>query len=138
MVLKLGILSIGDVMKKIILLLCPLLGISSFSLNPIKAISIEPDCDKIKFALIRSLDPSIEKALSEIYTSHPKGPPSWAGWDTEILDIEQIYGVGGAYNVTVRVHPYYGPHIGDGIDDITINVSSGKQQVLYYKHIKDI
>ncbi|MGG2065044.1 DUF3888 domain-containing protein [Bacillus sp. S14(2024)] len=41
-----------------------------------------------------------------------KGVPQWAGWETELINVKQLNGVGGAYEVTVRVHPYYGTHTG--------------------------
>jgi hypothetical protein len=46
--------------------------------------------------------------------------------------------LGGAYEVTVRVHPYYGPHIGNGIDEITIRIASPGQEVIDFKHIRDV
>ena len=105
---------------------------------PVQATEKETANEMIKYALIRSLEPSIEKALAEFYKDAPKGVPQWAGWDTEILDIKQLYGIGGAYEATVRVHPYYGPHIGNGIDEITIRIASPGQEVIDFKHIRDV
>jgi hypothetical protein len=125
------------IVKKILVSICLSVFILIFSL-PVQAIEKETTNEMIKFALIRSLEPSIDKALAEIYKDAPKGVPQWAGWDTEIINIKQLYGIGGAYEVTVRVHPYYGPHIGNGIDEISISIASEGQDVTDFKHIRDI
>jgi hypothetical protein len=125
------------IVKKILVSICLSVFILIFSL-PVQAIEKETTNEMIKFALIRSLEPSIDKALAEIYKDAPKGVPQWAGWDTEIINIKQLYGIGGAYEVTVIVHPYYGPHIGNGIDEISISIASEGQEVTDFKHIRDI
>jgi hypothetical protein len=125
------------IVKKILVSICLSVFILIFSL-PVQAIEKETTNEMIKFALIRSLESSIDKALAEIYKDAPKGVPQWAGWDTEIINIKQLYGIGGAYEVTVRVHPYYGPHIGNGIDEISISIASEGQEVTDFKHIRDI
>ncbi|MFJ5717300.1 DUF3888 domain-containing protein [Neobacillus sp. NPDC093127] len=125
-------------MKKILgLIYVSMLTLCLFSF-PVQATEKETDNEMIKYALIRSLDPSIDKALAEIYKDTPRGIPQWAGWETEITNIKQLYGVGVAYEVTVKVFPYYGPHIGNGIDEITIRIASGGQEVIDYKHIHDV
>jgi hypothetical protein len=61
------------------------------------------------------------------------------GGTPEILDIKQLSGVGGAYEVIVRVHPFYGPHNGNGYSDIiTIRLGASGQSLDNYKHIKDV
>lgn len=91
--------------------------------------------DKMYYALMMSLSPSIDKALLEIYKDAPKGVPQWAGWDTTILKIDQLQGVGGSYDVTLQVRPYYGAHnVGDWIDVIKIRVESGRQTIISFKH----
>ncbi|WP_253182451.1 DUF3888 domain-containing protein [Bacillus wiedmannii] len=125
-------------MKKILIVLSILMFIISYSTFSFQANAKEPDNDMVKYALIRSLSPSIDKALTEIYNDATKGIPSWAGWDTEIMNIKQLYGIGGAYDVKVRVSPYYGPHIGYGIDEITARVDASGQQLIEYKHIQDV
>ncbi|HDX9500068.1 TPA: DUF3888 domain-containing protein [Bacillus thuringiensis] len=129
---------LGDVMKKIIIALSFLMFIVSYSTFSFQANAKEPDNDMVRYALIRSLSPSIDKALTEVYKDATEGIPSWAGWDTEIVNIKQLYGIGGAYDVKVRVHPYYGPHIGYGIDEITVRVDASGQQLVEYKHIQDV
>ncbi|OAK26515.1 transcriptional regulator [Bacillus wiedmannii] len=129
---------LGDIMKKILIVLSILMFIISYSTFSFQANAKEPDNDIVKYALIRSLSPSIDKALTEIYNDATKGIPSWAGWDTEIMNIKQLYGIGGAYDVKVRVSPYYGPHIGYGIDEITVRVDASGQQLIEYKHIQDV
>jgi len=94
--------------------------------------------EKLYYALIMSLAPSIEEALSDTYKDVSKGIPQWAGWDTEILEIKQLQGVGGAYDVTVEVRPYYGALIGEGIDEIEIRVEASGQKIINNKHIQDI
>jgi hypothetical protein len=76
--------------------------------------------------------------LAEIYKDAPRGIPQWAGWETEIINIKQLHGIGGSYAVIVRVYPYYGPHIGNGIDEITIRIAAEGQEVTDFKHIRDI
>jgi len=78
--------------------------------------------EMIKYALITSLNPSIDKAISEIYKDEPKGVPQWAGWNAEIINIKQLNGIGGSYEVKVRIYPYYGPHIGKGVDEIQLEL----------------
>ena len=93
----------------------------------------------IKYALIRSLDPSIDKALAEMYKNTPRGIPQWASWETEITNIKQLYGVGGAYEVTVKVFPYYGPHIGNGIDErLQLELLLVVKKIIDDKHIHDV
>ncbi|PEW65099.1 transcriptional regulator [Bacillus cereus] len=129
---------LGDAMKKILIVLSILMFIISYSTFSFQANAKEPDNAMVKYALIRSLSPSIDKALTEIYKNATEGIPSWAGWDTKIMNIKQLYGIGGTYDVKVRVSPYYGPHIGHGIDEITVRVDASGQQLIEYKHIQDI
>ncbi|WP_255290164.1 DUF3888 domain-containing protein [Bacillus cereus] len=129
---------LGDAMKKILIVLSILMFIISYSTFSFQANAKEPDNDMVKYALIRSLSPSIDKALTEIYKNATEGIPSWAGWDTKIMNIKQLYGIGGAYDVKVRVSPYYEPHIGYGIDEITVRVDDSGQQLIEYKHIQDV
>lgn len=111
--------------------------ISLFS-APVQANETETTNEMVKYALIVSLAPSINKALVDIYKDPSKGVPQWAGWETEIVNLKQLNGVGGSYEVTVRVHTYYGPHTGDGIDEITIRIAFDGQGVIDFKHIQDV
>ena len=58
--------------------------------------------EKLYYALIMSLSPSIEKAIFDTYKDASEGIPQWAGWDTKILEVQQLQGVGGSYDVTVE------------------------------------
>lgn len=108
------------------------------AISPLSTSAEDISYNKVKFALIRSLSPSIEITLEEIYKNTKEGVLSWAGWDTELLEVRQLYGVGGAYDVKVRIHPFYGPHIGNGYsDEITVRLRSDGQSVLSHNHLKD-
>ncbi|MFJ7975964.1 DUF3888 domain-containing protein [Peribacillus sp. NPDC096379] len=125
-------------MKRILVSICISVFILFLVSASVQATEKENANEMFKYALIRSLGSSIDKALAEIYKDAPKGIPQWAGWDTKIINIKQLHGVGGSYEVIVRVHPYYGPHIGNGIDEITIRIASDGQKVTDFKHIRDV
>lgn len=57
----------------------------------------------------------------------------WSSYDTEILKIKQLYGVGGAYEMTLKVEPYYRAHINYG-EDIIVVSADGK--LIDYEHLK--
>lgn len=92
-------------------------------------------CDTLKFALINSLREPIDQAIAEIYKGDAQAPEglTWASYDTEILKIKQLYGVGGAYEITVKVMPYYRAHITYGEDIIVISADG---ELMDYKHLK--
>ncbi|MFD1361562.1 DUF3888 domain-containing protein [Lentibacillus salinarum] len=92
-------------------------------------------CDSLKYALINSLREPVDKAIAEIYKDDDKAPEglTWASYDTEILKIKQLYGVGGAYKITLKVKPYYRAHITYGKDKIVVS-SEGK--LINYEHLK--
>ncbi len=94
-------------------------------------------CDTVTFALINGLRPTVDQAIEEIYKDSPKGIPQWAGYDTEVLKIKQLYGVGGAYEITLKIRTYSGPHIDRGIDEVTVSVG-GTNEVVGYKHVQDL
>ncbi|WML39626.1 DUF3888 domain-containing protein [Neobacillus sp. OS1-2] len=88
-------------------------------------------CETVKFALIASLMPTINQTLEKIY----KRPTQWAGAGTEVLNIKQLYGIGGAYRVKLRVHTYEGAHNPPyGVDTITIEVGPDGPKVINYIH----
>ncbi|MFD2045460.1 DUF3888 domain-containing protein [Ornithinibacillus salinisoli] len=91
--------------------------------------------DTLVFALISSLRKPVDTAISEIYKDDEDAPShlNWDAYDTELLHIKQVYGVGGLYEITLKVFPYYGPHNSYGIDEIVVNTSG---EVVSYKHIK--
>jgi hypothetical protein len=93
-------------------------------------------CETVKMALISSLREPVDKAIVEIYKDDKKAQElglTWASYDTEILKIKQLYGIGGLYEITLKVYPYYRAHMGYGEDEVVIN-TSGK--LIRYKHLK--
>ncbi|MGE7602617.1 DUF3888 domain-containing protein [Peribacillus sp. NPDC097675] len=92
-------------------------------------------CETVKMALISSNRKPVDKAITEIYKNDKNAPENltWASYDTEILKIKQPYGIGGLYEITLKVYPYYGPHNSYGEDEVVIN-SSG--ELISYKHLK--
>jgi hypothetical protein len=91
--------------------------------------------ETLTYGLINSLREPIDEAIAEIYKTD-KGAPSyltWATYDTKLLKIKQVYGIGGLYELTLQVHPYYGAHNSYGVDEVVIN-TEGK--VISYKHLK--
>lgn len=92
------------------------------------------NCENLKFALIASLMPTINQTLEKIY----KKPTQWAGAGTEVLNIKQLYGIGGAYRVKLRVHTYVGAHNPPyGADTITIEVGAEGPKVIKYVHTEE-
>ena len=65
--------------------------------------------ETLKMALINSNRKLIDKAISEIYKNDKNAPEglTWDSYDTEILKIKQLYGIGGLYEITLKVYPYY-------------------------------
>lgn len=92
-------------------------------------------CETLKYALINSLRAPIDKAINEIYKDDKDAPEglTWASYMTEIIKIEQLSGVGGAYKITLKVMPYYRAHITYGEDLITV---SAEGVLIDYKHLK--
>jgi hypothetical protein len=94
-----------------------------------QANNIKVNQDKLDYSLIMSISPSINKALSEIYKDSPEGVPQWGGWDTEIVEIDELFGVGSSYDVTVKVHPYYSDHIIQGEVEIKVRLETNGQKL---------
>ena len=92
-------------------------------------------CETLKYALIGSLREPVNKAIVEIYKDDKKAPEglTWAAYDTEILKIKQLYGIGGLYEITLKVRPYYRAHISYGEDEIMIRTDG---ELISYKHLK--
>ncbi|NLP51947.1 DUF3888 domain-containing protein [Bacillus sp. RO1] len=125
-------------MKKfaVILMVGVLLVISNTTVNA-KTIN-EADtelCETLKYALINTLRKPVDKAIAEIYKDDKDAPGSltWASYDTEILKIKQLYGVGGGYEITLKVYPYYGPHMSYGIDEVVVDT---RGMLISYRHIR--
>lgn len=92
-------------------------------------------CDTLKYALINSLREPITKAITEIYKDDPDAPAgiTWASYQTQILKIEQLNGVGGAYTITFKVSPYYRAHITYGEDIVVVSADG---VLVDYRHVK--
>jgi hypothetical protein len=93
-------------------------------------------CETLKMALISSNRQPVDKAITEIYKDDKKAQElglSWASDGTEILKIKQLYGIGGLYEITLKVYPYYRAHNSYGEDEVVINT---KGELISYKHLK--
>jgi hypothetical protein len=92
-------------------------------------------CETFKYALISSLRTPVDEAVAEIYKNDKNAPEglTWASYDAEILQIRQLYGVGGLYEITLKVYPYYGAHMYYGIDEVVIDTIGDLKS---YKHLK--
>lgn len=92
-------------------------------------------CETVKYALVSSLIKPVDEAIEQIYKDDKNAPIplSWASYDTELLKIRQVYGVGGLYELTLKVNPYYGAHNSYGVDEVVVN-SRGK--LISFKHLK--
>jgi Protein of unknown function (DUF3888) len=91
--------------------------------------------DTFKYALISSLRKPVDQAVIEIYKDDKDAPEglTWASYDTEILMIKQWYGIGGLYEITLRIYPYYRAHMSYGIDEVVINTNG---ELVSFKHLK--
>ena len=93
-------------------------------------------CETVKMALISSLSEPVDKAIVEIYKDDKKAQElglSSDAFQTELLKIKQVYGIGGLYEITLKVYPYYAAHNTYGEDEVVIN-TNGK--LISYKHLK--
>ncbi|KEZ47209.1 hypothetical protein GS18_0220405 [Metabacillus indicus] len=107
--------------------------------NPVFSATInETDselCDALKYSLILSFSEQINKAIGEIYKNDsdvPK-PLTWDAYSTQILKIKQLNGIGGGYELTLKVYPYYRAHITYGEDKIVVNTGG---ELINFKHLK--
>lgn len=91
--------------------------------------------ETLKYALISSLRKPVDEAIEKIYMDDKNAPAglTWATFDTDIVKIKQVYGMGGLYELTLRVYPYYLAHNSYGIDEVLIN-TEGK--LINFKHLK--
>ncbi|WP_042346812.1 DUF3888 domain-containing protein [Bacillus massiliigorillae] len=125
-------------MKKFLFIILLLISLNHFTIPAYSATINESDselCEAFKYALIISLRKPIDKAISEIYNKDKNAPEdlTWAPYATEILKIRQSNGIGGAYEITLKVTPYYRAHITYGEDKIIVT-ADGK--LIDYKHLK--
>ncbi|ASV69994.1 hypothetical protein CKF48_09495 [Cytobacillus kochii] len=122
----------------VLLMVGMLLVISNRTVNAKTETINEADtelCETVKMALISSLREPVDKAIVEIYKDDKNVPEglTWASYDTEILKIKQLYGIGGLYEITLKVYPYYRAHMGYGEDEVVINT---RGKLINYKHLK--
>ena len=125
-------------MKKFLYIIVLFISLNHFTIPAYSATINETDselCEAFKYALIISLRKPIDKAISEIYKKDKDAPEglNWAPYATEILKIRQSNGIGGAYEITLKVTPYYRAHITYGEDKIVVT-ADGK--LIGYKHLK--
>lgn len=92
-------------------------------------------CETLKYALMSSLRKPVDKAIVEIYKDDVNAPQGlrWDATGAEILKIRQVYGIGGLYEITLKIMPFYRAHITYGIDEVVINTNG---ELISYKHLK--
>ena len=85
--------------------------------------------------LLSSLREPVNKAIIEIYKDDANAPEGlrWDSTGANILKIKQVYGVGGLYEITLKIMPFYQAHITYGIDEVVINTNG---ELKSYKHLK--
>lgn len=127
-------------MKKIVIALL-ITAVSAFLHNTVYAKTInEADTqlsDTFKYALISSLRKPVDQAVIEIYKDDKDAPEglTWATYDTEILKIKQLYAIGGQYEMSLKIFPYYRAHMSYGIDEVVINTNG---ELISFKHLKTL
>lgn len=92
--------------------------------------------ETLKMALINSNAKTIDKAIAKIHKNDknlPNGGLSWTAFDTKILKIRQVYGIGGLYEITLKVFPYQGAHNSYGEDEVVINTNG---ELISYKNLE--
>lgn len=125
-------------MKKYIVIL--IVGISlivtntSVSAKPINEADTKL-CDTLYLALMSSLREPVDKGIAEIYKDDENAPKGlrWDVTGAEINKIKQVYGIGGLYEITIKIMPFYNAHITYGEDIITVNTNG---ELISYKHLK--
>lgn len=125
-------------MKKVVTTLLLAFFFVSFNTSAYSQTINEADtelCDTLKYALINSHREPIGKAIANIYREDKDAPEglTWASYDTEIVKIKQSNGIGGSYEITLKVKPYYRAHITYG-EDIVIVSDDG--ELIDYIHLK--
>lgn len=113
---------------------------------PVQATEKESGDKMIEYALIRSIGPSIDKALADYYQDPSKRDPHWIGlgeptwtayFGTKLQMIKQLDGEGGAYDIMVLVTAYVGP-LPVAEFEVTVRVGPEPQKVIEVKHVRDI
>jgi hypothetical protein len=92
-------------------------------------------CETLQYALLSSIREPVDKAIVEIYKDDVKAPEGlrWDSTGAKLLKIKQLYGVGGLYEITLKIMPFYRAHITYGIDEVVINTDGA---LISYKHLK--
>lgn len=90
----------------------------------------------ISFSL---LSPYIQKSVEDYYTKFLTDIPTVDPWAIDILSAERPNGYRTfLFVLKIQVKPYVGPHLGVGVDRITITVNgAGDVEVNSFEHIKD-
>jgi Protein of unknown function (DUF3888) len=123
------------IMKRIFILLLVLVIIKPVIVEARPINQADTPWEKtLEFTLINSLSEPITNAINEIYKDSPE-QVSWAPYLAKIKKIKQLEGVGGSYEVTLIVLPYYGAHNTIGLDEITVRVAH-EVYLVNYKHLK--
>lgn len=122
--------------------------ISFYYINPISRVKvdinntykpIEGSTEELyQDIFVSLLDPYIQKAINDYYLKYFKGPPLFAPYSVNILNVERPNGYRTfLFIIKLQVSPYFGPHLVVGTDNITIKVdASGKAQVEKFEHIE--
>jgi Protein of unknown function (DUF3888) len=123
------------IMKRIFILLLVLVIIKPLIVEASPINQADTPWEKtLEFTLINSLSEPITNAINEIYKDSPE-QVSWAPYLAKIKKIKQLEGIGGSYDVTLIVLPYYGAHNTIGLDEITVRVAH-EVYLVNYKHLK--
>ena len=85
---------------------------------------------------ISLLMPYIEKEVASYYSNILKETPQVAPYYVNVLDAKRPNGYRSfLFELKLKVIPYVGPHIGVGVDYITIKIASRKVTIENFKHI---
>ncbi|WP_411953578.1 DUF3888 domain-containing protein [Alkalibacillus sp. S2W] len=125
-------------MKKLIVILIIMMFLAGYEPPLLSQTKNEADteiCETFKYALINSLREPIDKAIHEIYKDDENAPKNlmWAPYNTEILKIRQLHGVGGSYEIKMEISPYYRAHITYGEDIVVVSTDG---TLISYEHLK--
>ncbi|MBZ9688868.1 DUF3888 domain-containing protein [Clostridium estertheticum] len=83
------------------------------------------------------LMPYIQKSVGDYYTKFLTDIPGVDPWNIDILSVERPNGYRTfVFVIKMEVIPYVGPHLGVGVDRITITVDgTGEVKVTKFEHI---
>lgn len=85
------------------------------------------------------ISPYIQKSVSKYYSKYLTDIPTVDPWDYKILSVERPNGYRSfVFVLKIEIIPYVGPHIGVGVDRLTIEVQgAGTVKVKNFKHIRN-